>query len=94
MIRTAHSRALTPPFHAILRRRRPPAGRYNRGQHWLAYARELDAERDIIVLSAGPHVHGTPQMARVLARVAQEHAAHVPRLRLVWRSQYPGGAWL
>ena len=98
MARRASERAralLTPPspFPRASPRRAAAhaAGKYNRGQHWLTYARELDEERDIVVLSAGPHVHGTPQLARVLARIAAEHAQAVPRLRVVWRSQFPGG---
>ena len=69
-------------------------GQYNRGKHWLEYARTLNVERDIIVLSVGPHIHSTSNLERVLQQVIAEHNAQLPQLRLIWRSQYPGGCGL
>jgi len=66
-------------------------GKYNRGRHWLEYARALDPEKDVMVVSGGPHIYSSPALRRVVAQVAAEHAAHAPRLRLVWRSAWPGG---
>ena len=46
---------------------------------------------DVLVLSGGPHVYSTPALRRVIEQVLAEHAAAAPRLRLVWRSAWPGG---
>lgn len=66
-------------------------GRYNRGRRWLDYAHALDHERDIMVISGGPHIYSSPALRRVIEQVVAEHAAAAPFLRLVWRSAWPGG---
>jgi hypothetical protein len=69
-------------------------GQYNRGKHWLEYARTLNVERDVLLLSVGPHIYSTSNLKRVIQQVIAEHNAQLPQLRLIWRSQYPGGCGL
>ena len=67
---------------------------YNSGKHRLDYARTINVERDILVLSLGPHIYSTSNLERVIQQVIAEHSAQLPQLRLIWRSQFPGGCGL
>ena len=69
-------------------------GDYNRGRTWLEIAKSLNPERDIMVISGGPHIHSTPNFQRVLAAVVSDHELFFPKLHLLWRSQFPGGCGL
>jgi hypothetical protein len=60
----------------------------------LSMRRTLNVERDLLVLSVGPHIYSTSNVERVLQQVIAEHNAQLPQLRLIWRSQFPGGCRL
>ena len=77
-------------------------GRLNRGPPWHAYARASRA--DLVVLSAGPHVYdempnastnasapADGAFARLLREVADERDRRFKHVRLIWKTQPPGG---
>ena len=66
-------------------------GVLNRGAHWTHWVGAL-RPGDIVVLSAGPHLMVDDDTFKIiLDEVVQAHNTSFPHLRLIWRSQFPGG---
>lgn len=73
-------------------RRRDGRAGFNRGLRWVDYVAKHSP--DVVVLSAGAHVYGDANFTGVLRTVAEEAAALKrtrPGLRVLWKTQQPGG---
>ena len=64
-------------------------GAGGRGPSWPSYVRE--SRPDVVVLTAGAHIHGDGNFEKVLQAVADERARHFPELPLIWKTSSPGG---
>ena len=65
-------------------------GARNRGVHWTTHV----AEHDIVLLSAGAHIHGangTADFQRVFREVRSAARTEFPTKRILWKTQSPGG---
>jgi hypothetical protein len=67
-------------------------GVLNRGQHWMDSVAQY--QPDIVVLSTGGHIardQPSGTFEAIVDSVIAGHAQRFPRVKLIWRSQFPGG---
>ena len=75
-------------------RRRDGRAGFNRGLRWTEYVAKHSP--DVVVLAAGAHVYGDANFTGMLHTVAAEAEAMRrtrPGLKVLWKTQQPGGGY-